>query len=215
MTLSVFRELVSEEIANQVQELEILVDFELITSSRENYLLYLEWLASIWVYLETQIEASPLVGRRDLNIASKFRSPLIAYDLHALLGEPRSFLPSTLPTVTVFDDTLSLGTAAGALYAMEDLPLDHKRVTKRLSAIGIRGKSVTQFYRGSSWAKSRRSLKLAAWINDNLTARERAEAVEGAHLTIEALVTHFTRFRTLLQTIPTAAAVLALASISF
>ena len=205
MTLLGFKELVSEEIGKQGQELQSLIDFNLIASSRENYLIYLRWLTPIWVYLETQIEASPLADRKDFDLSSKFRSPLLASDYHALLGTNEALSANLLPTTRIFDETPSLGTAAGMLYVLEDIQLDHKDVKRRLTSIGIRGKSVTQFYRGTQWAKSRRSEKLGKWIDTQLTARERLEAIEGAHLSGVAFIEHFTRFRNFLDNLPSAA----------
>ncbi|MDF1740057.1 MAG: hypothetical protein P1U86_12925 [Verrucomicrobiales bacterium] len=202
MILLGFKELVSEEITKQERELYSLVDFDRVMSSRDNYLIYLQWLISISVHLETQIEGSPLADLEDFDLVSRFRSPLLASDFHSLLGEDTPFPRQMSPEIQVFDDTPGLGSAAGALYTLEYLQLDHKSIKRRLFSIGVRGRSVTRFYSGNSWAKSRRSEKLATWIDHHLSAREKAEAIEGTYVTGQAFVDHFATLRDFLTPFP-------------
>ncbi len=202
MILLGFKELVSEEMAKQERELHSLIDFDLVMSSRENYLIYLQRLIPIWVYLETQIEGSPLADLKEFDLVSKFRSPLLTSDYHSLLGPGTPIPRLTSLEIQVFDDTPDLGSAAGALYVLEYLQLDHRNIKRRLVSIGVRSRSVTQFYRGNSWVKSRRSEKLATWIDANLSAREKTEAIEGAYLTGQGFIDHFVTFRDFLQRFP-------------
>lgn len=172
---------------------------DVVTESRALYTAYLHWLTPAWIFLDTQIESSPLHYELHVPETAGLRTALLSedYSTVAYANSPGSSkqAPSIYNAFRTFSEIPSAAQAVGILVALLSLERDAKEIGKRLRKLGLKNHAGASFYSGSLRIRSKVRRKFYARIDEELSEDQISESADYAKKTLRALAIYFTSFR--------------------
>ena len=194
MIQSTFESALRPRSAEFHDHLSVMLPRDILASSRPGYLGFLQLLMPIWVYLETQVEASSLTDRDDYNATARLRSHLLARDSVELLGAEAPFPATPSSVLSVFDGSPNFAEAVGILRALDEMHAYGWKMKPKLRRLGIDDRSGASFFAfKASEIRSQRE-RFAEWIAATLSEEEMAEATSSACVAFQGFLVHFSGF---------------------